>query len=102
MKISLKQFHALCDEEYRVTTNMGDIKMMLEYIYNQRIYTHQLVKYIDYLRLVKPDWYLEGKSIIDGIKNELKTPNSENINYLIDIRYHDTKIELGRLSNGPY
>ncbi|MBW7838599.1 MAG: hypothetical protein H3C36_02940 [Chitinophagaceae bacterium] len=95
MKVTLKQFFSLGDG--RLSTEIGDVYKMLNYIFDMNIYTHQIPTAMRKLQEVNPEWFKEGVSLINLIKSTEDTDDFEHLMKVIDTDYPDFKVELGKV-----
>lgn len=95
MKVTLKQFFSLGDG--RLSTEMGDVYKMLNYIFSMNIYTHQIPTAMRKLKEANPEWFKEGVSLINLIKSTEDTDDFEQLMKAIDTDYPDFKVELGKV-----
>ena len=95
MKVTLKQFFNLGDG--RLSTEIGDVYQMLNYIFDENFMTHQLPTAIRELQKQNPEWFSNGVSIINDIKRSNDTDDFEKLMNLIDNGFPTLEIELGKL-----
>ena len=95
MKVTLKQFFNLGDG--RLSTEIGDVYQMLNYIFDDNFMTHQLPTAIRELQKQNPEWFSNGVSVIDEIKHIEDTNDFEVLMKAIEMGYSNFEIELGKL-----
>ena len=94
MKVSLKKAFSILDG--RLSTEMGDVYEMLNYIFDQDFMTHQLPTAMRKLKELNPKWFSDGVSVIDEIKSIEQTNNFAELIKVIDFGYSSFEIELGK------
>lgn len=97
MKVSLKKAFAILDG--RLSTSIGDVYEMLNYIFDANFFTHQLPTAMRTLREKNPKWFQDGVDIINGIKQTNSTDDFILLMEIIDKDFSDTKIELGKVDS---
>jgi len=95
MKVSLKKAFSLLDG--RLSTDIGDVYEMLNYIFDENFMTHQLPTAMRELEKQNPEWFYKGVEIIENLKALRETDDFENLMAIIDTDYSDVEIELGKL-----
>ena len=95
MKVSLKKAFSLLDG--RLSTEMGDVYEMLNYIYTDNFMTHQLPTAMRKLEKFNPPWFADGVSVIDGIKQANSTNDFQKLMTIIDNEFSAYEIELGKI-----
>ena|SRR5690625_864606 len=95
MKVTLKQFFNLADG--RLSTEIGDVYQMLNYIFDENFMTHQLPTAMRELQKQNPEWFSNGVSIINDIKRSNDTDDFEKLMNIIDNGFPTLEIELGKL-----
>jgi len=95
MKVTLKQFFSIGDG--RLSTEIGDVYLMLNYIFDENFMTHQLPTAMRKLIEANPEWFQNGVSIINDIKRTDKTDDFETLMNLIDKGFPTLEIELGKV-----
>ena len=101
MKVSLKKAFSLLDG--RLSTEIGDVYEMLNYIFDENFMTHQLPTAMRKLQEVNPKWFADGVSVIDEIKAIENTDDFAHLMRVIDFGYSSFEIELGKLkSDTPF
>lgn len=95
MEISLKTAFSILDG--RLSTNIGDVYKMLNYIFNDNLSTHQLLVAIKKIKEVKPDWFANGVNVIKNIKETNNTGDFDKLMEVIDNEFATYKIKLGRI-----
>lgn len=95
MKVSLKKAFSLLDG--RLSTEIGDVYEMLNYIFDENFMAHQLPTAMRELRNQNPEWYSKGVELIEEIKKKNNTNEFEALMFIIDKTHHFTEIEFGKL-----
>jgi len=95
MKVSLKKAFSIIDG--RLSTNMDDVVEMMNYIFDESFYTHQLPTALATLQLISPEWYKNGVDLINDIKYTNKTGNFEELMEIIDNNFSTHQIELFKI-----
>ena len=95
MKVSLKKAFSLLDG--RLSTEIGDVYEMLNYIFDANFMTHQLPTAMREIRNQNPEWFNKGVEIIKNIKWVKETDDFSELMAIIDKDYSDVEIELGKL-----
>lgn len=96
MEVSLKKAFTIIDG--RLSTEMRDVYEMLNYIFDTSLFTHQLPAAMRKIRSLNPDFYRDGRAMIEKIKKEHNTNDFEMLMKVIDEDYSETKIILGRIN----
>lgn len=94
MKVSLKKAFSILDG--RLSTEIGDVYEMLNYIFDQDFITHQLPTAMRKLKELNPKWFADGVSAIDEIKAMEQTDDFTELMKVIDFGYSSFEIELGK------
>ena len=97
MKVSLKKAFSILDG--RLSTEIGDIYEMLNYIFDDSFFTHQLPTAIRTLREKNPEWFQNGVNVIDVIKRDNNTNDFYELMSIIDKEFPDFVIELGKVDS---
>lgn len=95
MKVSLKKAFSLLDG--RLSTEIGDVYEMLNYIFDENFMTHQLPTAIRKLQEENPKWFSNGVDFLNQIKKEENTDDFKHLMNCIDYAYAEDVIELGKL-----
>ena len=95
MRVSLKKAFSLLDG--RLSTEIGDVYEMLNYIFDDNLMTHQLPTAMRKLNEVNPKWFSDGVSVIDEIKAIESTDDFAHLMKTIDFGYSKFEIELGKV-----
>lgn len=95
MKVTLKQFFSLGDG--RLSTEIGDVYKMLNYIFSMNIYTHQIPTAMRKLKEANPEWFSDAVSVIDEIKAIEGTDDFGQLMKAIDMGYTNFEIKLGKV-----
>ncbi|TDG34816.1 hypothetical protein EZJ43_16715 [Pedobacter changchengzhani] len=94
MKVSLKQFFSIGDG--RLSTEIGDVYEMLNFIFDANFMTHQLPSAMRKLKEVNPDWFSNAVSIINDVKRTNNTNDFAELMNLIDKNFPTYEFELGK------
>lgn len=92
MKVSLKKAFNLLDG--RLSTEIGDVYEMLNFIFNTSFYTHELPEAMRKLMDLNPIWFSEGVYLLGAIKEEYDTDDFLELMRIINDNYSDTFIEI--------
>lgn len=95
MKVSLKKAFSILDG--RLSTKIGDVYEMFNYIFSDNLFTHQLPDAMRELIKNNPSWFSDAVSIIDEIKKIKDTDDFEELMKIIDSEYEKFEIELGKV-----
>lgn len=95
MKVSLKKAFSILDG--RLSTEIGDVYEMLNYIFDANFFTHQLPTAIRTLQEKNPEWFQNGVNIINDIKRTNNTNDFTQLMELIDKGFPTYQIELGKI-----
>jgi hypothetical protein len=97
MNVSLKKAFSSLDG--RLSTEIGDVYEMLNYIFDENFMTHQLPTAMRKLTEENPKWFSNAVSIVDDIKRTNKTDDFIELMNLIDNGFPTFEIELGKLKS---
>ncbi len=92
MLVNLKKAFSILDG--RLSTEMGDVYEMLNYIFNTKFYIYQLPKAMDILLEDNPDWFRAEVNFLQTIKEKNKTDDFQELMNIIDKEYPTYKIKL--------
>lgn len=95
MKVTLKQFFSIGDG--RLTTDIGDIYKMLNFIFDANLMTHQLSPAMRKLKDVNPEWFSNAVGVINDIKRTNNTDDFDELLKLIDDGFPTYIVELGKV-----
>lgn len=95
MRVSLKKAFSLLDG--RLSTEIGDVYEMLNYIFDENLMTHQLPTAMRKLEEANPDWFSDGVEVIDEIKTIQETEDFEHLMKVIDLDYTNFEVQLGKV-----
>lgn len=95
MKVSLKKAFSILDG--RLSTEIGDVYEMLNYIFDANFFTHQLPTAMRTLQEKNPEWFQNGVNIINDIKRTNNTNDFSQLMELIDKGFPTYQIELGKI-----
>lgn len=95
MKVTLKKAFSILDG--RLSTEMSDVYEMLNYIYDDELYTHQLPSAMKRLIKLNPDWFQRGVDAINTIKETHGTNDFGELMEILDEHYPTREIDLGRI-----
>ena len=96
MKVSLKKAFSLLDG--RLSTEIGDVYEMLNYIFDDNLMTHQLPTAMRKLQEVNPGWFERGVFALDEIKRVIGTDDFQEMIETIDKDFSHFEIELGKVN----
>lgn len=97
MKVSLKKAFSILDG--RLSTEIGDVYEMLNYIFDANFFTHQLPSAMRTLQEKNPEWFQNGVNIINDIKRTNNTNDFTQLMELIDKGFPTYQIELGKIDS---
>ncbi len=97
MKVSLKKSFSILDG--RLSTEIGDVYEMLNYIFDDNLLTHQLPTAMRTLQDKNPKWFEDGVNIINDIKKANKTNEFVDLMNIIDNNYENYQIELIKIDS---
>ena len=97
MKVSLKKAFSILDG--RLSTEIGDVYEMLNYIFDANFFTHQLPTAMRTLQEKNPEWFQNGVNIINDIKRTNNTDDFAQLMELIDKGFLTYQIELGKIDS---
>jgi len=97
MKVSLKKAFSLLDG--RLSTEIGDVYEMLNYIFDENFFTHQIPTAMRTLREKNPEWFQNGINVINDIKRTNNTDDFNDLMSIIDKGFKDYEIELGKVDS---
>jgi len=95
MKVSLKKAFSILDG--RLSTEIGDVYEMLNYIFDDNFMTHQLPSAMRKLNEVNPKWFQNAKNILNDVKRTNNTDDFKELMTLIDEGFPTYQIELGKV-----
>lgn len=98
MKVTLKKAFNIVDG--RLSTNIGDVYEMLNYIFDANLYTHELPSAMRKLLEVNPLWFQKIKSVIDDVKRTNNTDDFETLMKKIDEGFPTYEFEIGKINDG--
>ena len=97
MKVSLKKAFSILDG--RLSTEIGDVYEMLNYIFDANFFTHQIPTAMISLQDKNPEWFQNGVNIINDIKRTNNTDDFAQLMELIDKGFPNYQIELGKIDS---
>lgn len=80
MRVSLKKAFTILDG--RLSTKMDDVYEMLNFIFSENLYTHQIPTAMRKLKELNPDWFSDGVNVVDSIKQNYNTNDFQELNRL--------------------
>jgi len=95
MKVSLKKAFSILDG--RLSTEIGDVYEMLNYIYDDSLMTHQLPTAMRRLKELNPKWFSNAVDILNDVKRTNNTDDFAELMNLIDNGFPTFEIELGKV-----
>lgn len=99
MRVSLKKAFTILDG--RLSTKMDDVYEMLNFIFSENLYTHQIPTAMRKLKELNPDWFSDGVNVVDSIKQNYNTNDFQELNRL-KTRKDMNKIKNRRLALRAY
>ena len=93
MKVSLKTAFSILDG--RLSTDIGEVYKMLNFIFDENFMTHQLPSAMRALKEENPTWFSDSLFLLDGIKEKHKTNSFPVLMALIDNEYSNVEIIFG-------
>lgn len=100
MIVTLKTAFSLLDG--RLSTEIGDVYKMLNYVFSENFMTHQLPPAMIKLKEVNPEWFADGKKLIEDIKTKHQTNDFNDLMKIIDEFYSDRRIILEKIDGEPF
>jgi len=99
---TIKQLFSIIDG--RLSSTIDDVYDILDYTFDTNFLTHQLPVANDYLKLYKPDWYLEAENELNTIKNLVGDNFKDLMNYINKNNsiYEVTKLNFNKKEFGDY
>lgn len=97
MKVSLKKAFSLIDG--RLSTKIEDVYEMLNFIFSENFFTHQLPTAMKKLKEINPRWFDEAVMKLDYIKQTNDTNDFAELMKIIDSFHSDYEIELEKIDN---
>lgn len=97
MEVTLKQAFNIADG--RLSTKIGDVYEMLNYIFDANFFTHQLPRAMEVLEEKSPQWFQNIKSIINDVKRTNNTDDFETLMEIIDKNFPTYKFKLGKITD---
>jgi len=95
MKVSLKKAFSILDG--RLSTEIGDVYEMLNYIFDENFMTHQLPTAMRRLKEINPGWFERGVFALDEIKRVIGTDDFKQMMETIENNFSHFEIELGKV-----
>lgn len=95
MKVTLKKAFSIVDG--RLSTNIEDVYEMLDYIFTDKLMTHQLPTAMRILKDVNPEWFQEITDILNDVKKTNNTNDFNELMVLIDKGFPTYEFELGKI-----
>lgn len=97
MEVTLKQFFSIGDG--RLSTEIGDVYQMLNYIFSENFYTHQIPTAMRKLIELNPKWFADAVNVIDEIKSIEDTNDFTQLMKAIDNGYSNFIIKLEKVES---
>lgn len=94
MEVTFKQAFSLLDG--RLSTDIGDVYDMLNYIFTEHFMTHELPGAYDIIKQTNPEWYSEGVKRLNAIK-ALVGNEFEDLMKYIDDNMSDEYVTLEKI-----
>ena len=95
MEVTLKEAFSILDG--RLSTEMGKVHEMINYVSDANLFTHQLPEAMIRLKEKSPLWFKQGVDVIQDIKEKYGTDDFTELMKIIDSDYPDVKITIERL-----
>ena len=95
MKVSLKKAFSLLDG--RLSTDIGDVYEMLNYVFSDNLMTHQLPTGMKKIKEINPKWFADGVNVLNKIKDAYQTDNFKELIEIINNDYSTYEIELEKV-----
>lgn len=95
MKVTMKQAFSILDG--RLSTRIDDVYEMLNYIFSDQLYTHQLPGAMRTLRDISPEWYQKAWFRLNQIKSEHNTNDFDKLMVILDCFYDQEFVNLGKI-----
>jgi hypothetical protein len=95
MKVSFKKAFSILDG--RLSTEIGDVYEMLNYIFDDNFMKHQLPSAMRKLNELNPEWFQNAKNILNDVKRTNNTDDFDKLMTLIDEGFPTYQIELGKV-----
>ena len=96
MRVSLKKAFTILDG--RLSTKMDDVYEMLNFIFSENLYTHQIPTAMRKLKELNPDWFSDGVNVVESIKQNYNTNDFQELMEIIDKEFYAYEIELGKVN----
>lgn len=96
MKVKFKTAFSLLDG--RLSTKIDDVYMMLNYIFSDNLYTHQLLTAMEKLKEINPRWFSDGIEKLNYIKKVNNTNDFNELMEIIDAFHSEYEIEITKIS----
>lgn len=96
MRVNLKKVFSIIDG--RLSTEIGDVYEMLNFIYNCNLMTHQIPTAMRTLTKENPKWFSDIHDFISEIKYKHNINDFAELMSIIDSDYRDIEFDLGNLS----
>jgi hypothetical protein len=97
MKVTLKKAFSIIDG--RLSTEIGDVYEMLNYIFDEDFMTHQLPAAMQRLKEINPDWFSGMASVLDDVKKTNNTNEFCELMLIIDHSFPTYEFELGKIKS---
>ncbi len=97
MKVTLKKAFSILDG--RLSTNIGDVYEMLNYIFDENFMTHQLPTAMNRLKQINPDWFSGMVSVLNDVKRTNDTNDFDELMKIIDESFPTYEFTLGKLKS---
>ena len=95
MRVSLKKAFTILDG--RLSTKIDDVYEMLNFIFSENLYTHQIPTAMRKLKELNPDWFSDGVNVVESIKQNYNTNDFQELMEIIDKEFYAYEIELGKV-----
>jgi hypothetical protein len=82
-----------------LSTEINDVCKMLNFVFSDRLMTHQIPLAMEKIKEINPKWFADGVYVINEIKRINKTNDFEKLMEIIDSKYSSFEIELGNINS---
>jgi len=95
MKVSLEKAFSILDG--RISTRIEDVYEMLNYIFDTKLYTHQLLDAMSVLIKSNPLWFSSGVALLEEVRSDCGTNEFEPLLKYIQENCMDYEVELEKI-----
>ncbi|TDX83971.1 hypothetical protein [Epilithonimonas xixisoli] len=97
MKVTLKKAFSIIDG--RLSTEIGDVYEMLNYIFDDNFMTHQLPTAMNRLKELNPNWFSGMVDVLNDVKKTNNTNDFGELIKIIDKSFPAYEFQLGKISS---